>query len=116
LSPDDVLNKYPLVRGTKSMGQLAVLLAKESFFGREVMAGATVLGMKPGTQALPKEGIGEIKKIIFSLCSDLHNDRVAFEKSVWNKCKDAINHACYNVRSQCNVMCIYYHLHINTCI
>ena len=56
LTLEDVLNKYPLVAGTQNMGKLAVLLAKECYFGKDVMAESTVLGMKTGTQPLPREG------------------------------------------------------------
>ena len=47
------------------MGKLAVVLAKESFFGKDMMCGATVVGMKAGRKPLPKKGIAEI--IFFSL-------------------------------------------------
>ena len=75
------------------MGRLAVLLAKESFFGRDVMAHSTVSGLKSETKPLPKMEIMEIKKIIYSLCSGSCDQQV-FDKTIWCKCKDSINHAC----------------------
>ena len=95
---DRVVKKYPKLRGDKKMGKLAVTLARECFFGVEVMATSSVGGKGPGTTPLPNQGIQEIRRVIFSLCPAYHNNEAKFEETIWRKCKTALNHACLKCR------------------
>ena len=76
------------------MGALSVALARESFFGENLMKKSSVGGQGLGTAPLPWEGMEEI---IFSLCTDFHNDKSRFEKDIWSKCKSVINRACNEI-------------------
>ena len=44
--PDDIILKYPKLRGESKAGSLAVKLAKEAIFGEEVMVKCTVSGCR----------------------------------------------------------------------
>ena len=44
LPPDTVLSKYPSMTTISKLGRLAVKLARESFFGPEIMEKCTVFG------------------------------------------------------------------------
>ena len=98
-APDDVLARHPKLRGDNKMGALAVALAKQSFFGIEIMCSSSVGGKGPNTKPLPEERLRAIKRIIFSLCPCYHNDIQKFELVIWNKCKTALNHSCNRLRS-----------------
>lgn len=97
-SPEAVIAKYPKLRGDKKMGALAVALARECYFGKDVMRGASVSGKGPGTAPLPSDGMGELQQVILSLCPSYQNDMTAFSENIWSKCRDAINHACSSYR------------------
>ena len=79
------------------MGALAVALARECYFGEDVMRWGSVGGRGRGT-TLPHYGIRSIRRVIFSMCPSYHNDTQRFEEIVWRKCKDALNHACNKYR------------------
>ena len=98
LSPEEVVRKYPYLRGDNKMGKLAVALARESVFGRMMMSTSSVGGRMQGVSPLPTEGLEKIRQVIFSLCPAYHNSESAFETTIWNKCKTAINHACLKHR------------------
>ena len=97
-SPEAVIAKYPKLRGDKKMGALAVALARECYFGKEIMRGATVSGRGPGTFPLPTDSMKELQRVILSLCPSYQNDTIGFRDNIWNKCRDAINHACSSYR------------------
>ena len=78
------------------MGELATKLARESFFGKELMRTSTVMGFKD-LQALPADRVHALKETIMSVCPDYHSNPHGFE-GVWRKCIDAINHACSKLR------------------
>ena len=99
-SADEVVKRYPKLRGDSKMGKLAVALARECYFGTAIMTTSSVGGKGPGTQQLPDEGMNEIHKVIFFLCPAYHNQEAAFEEMIWQKCKTAINHACLKYRNK----------------
>ena len=82
------------------MGKLAVALARECYFGIEVMRSGSVGGRGPGTSPLPVEGLEKLRQVIFSLCPNYINNDTMFEEVIWNKCKTAINHACLKYRTK----------------
>ena len=98
LTPEQVLAKYPKLRGDGKMGALAVALARECFFGEAVKSRSSVTGRGPGTTPLPPEGISEIKKVVLSLYPNYQSDMAKFEQSIWVKCRAALNHACNKYR------------------
>ena len=93
----NVLSKYPKLRGQGKMGALAVALARECFFGEDVMRRSSVGEWSVGTSPLVCEGLEEIKKVFFS-CNEFQNNKPGFEREVWCKCKAAIDHACNKYR------------------
>ena len=96
LPPSVVINKYPRLRGDSKMGELAAKLARECFFGKDLMRQSTVMGFKD-FPALPANGVQALKQTILSVCPDYHCNPHGFE-SVWRKCIDAFNHACSKLR------------------
>jgi len=96
LPPCDVIEKYPRLRGECKMGELAAKLARESFFGKELMRRSTVMGHKE-YPALPADRVNALKQTILSVCPDYHCNPHGFE-SVWRKCIDSLNHACSKLR------------------
>ena len=96
LPPSEVVAKYPRLRGDCKMGELATKLARESFFGKELMQRSTVMGFKE-FPALPADGVQALKGTILSVCPDYHCNPHGFE-GIWKKCVDAINHACSKLR------------------
>ena len=63
------------------MGELASKLACESFFGKELMAKRTVMGVKD-YPSLPIEGLRALKETIRSISPDYQCNPVGFE-AVW---------------------------------
>ena len=80
------------------MGKLAVAVARESVFGKQLMVTSSVGGRMEGVSPLPTEGLEKIRQVIFSLCPAYHNDESVFLSTIWSKCKVAINHACLKHR------------------
>jgi hypothetical protein len=73
-----------------------VKLAREVYFGEEMMKASTVYG-STGKLALPKNKVDELKKYLISLFPEFRHNGLAFEDK-WKKCTDAINHACVALR------------------
>lgn len=80
------------------MGELAAKLARESFFGAQVMARSTVYGNK-GMAPLDQAKVAELKNVLFCLFPQYTCTPHLFEP-VWKKCIDALNHACSSERSK----------------
>ena len=92
-SPQDVLNKNSnLASQVGKMTILAVVLAREAFFGGQVMGQCTAKGHgdKP---ALPHQELMELKDVIKGAYLQYWNLPHVFE-SQWNKCADQISQAC----------------------
>ena len=68
IPPSEVVAKYPHLRGDCRMGELAVKLAQESFFGKDLMHQSTVLGFQE-FPALPEDGVQALKQTILPLLS-----------------------------------------------
>ena len=95
--PDTTLRKYPSLRGRSKAGALAVKLAREAFFGEEVLAQCTVSGLRQ-LPALPLAELNQLKQTMFAQFPEFWSNPIEFE-SVWAACSDAINQACKHVRS-----------------
>ena len=92
LSPAVVIAKYPKLLVANKAPTLAMKLAREAYFGEEVMAQCTVMGCReyPG---LPCDELSSLKETIFGQFPAFWTNPVEFE-SVWVACVDAIGQAC----------------------
>ena len=80
------------------MSTLAQLLAKESFFGEDMMVQCTTYGYgeKPG---LPKKELDELKETVRALYPKYWNSPHDFELA-WNKCIESMSQACNRLRAK----------------
>lgn len=80
------------------MTTLAVVIARESFFGEEVMGQCTTKGHadKPG---LPHRELMELKDVSNGAYPQYWNAPHAFE-SQWNKCTEQISQECKRARNK----------------
>ena len=96
---DVVLTKYPGLIGKEGKtGELACKLARESFFGEELMAKCTASGYadKPG---LPQAELLELKEIIRKHSPQYSYSPHEFE-ILWSKCLEAISQCCKILRKK----------------
>ena len=96
LSPAVVIAKYPKLLVANKAPTLAMKLARDAYFGEEVMARCTVMGCReyPG---LPCDELSSLKETIFGQFPAFWTNPVEFE-SVWVACVDAIGQACKRFR------------------
>lgn len=66
ISPKLVVEKYPKLVEKNKLTRLAVHLARESFFRKEIMALCTVRG-NGDFHALPKEALSQLKSFMISV-------------------------------------------------
>ncbi len=86
-------NNQKLLQSTSKAGRLAVKLARESYFGEEVMKVSTV-------SSLPREKLKEIKARLYEVYR--FNNQVEFEP-LWQKCLISIGKACQGLRLKDNL-------------
>lgn len=99
LPPDEVLKKYPkLVSSTSNIGRLAVRLAVEAYFGKELLKQCTVYGFN-NRAALPKHQVLALKTKLLNIFPQYLSSPVDFEP-LWNKCVAAINHCAAGFRAK----------------
>ena len=98
LSPEEVVAKYKRMMPLSKIGRLAVKLARESFFGEELMKSSTVFGCQD-KPALPKEKLGELKLFLIEQNPQFRRAPEEFEP-FWKTCVDSINHACANLHKK----------------
>jgi hypothetical protein len=93
-----VQNNADLVGKDGKMTTLAVALAREAFFGEDVMARCTAKGYggKPG---LPHKEMMLLKEEVRRLYPNYWNSPHVFEEK-WNKCSEQISQACNRVRAK----------------
>ena len=90
-SPADVIeDNQKLLLSTIKAGRLAVKLARESYFGEEVLKESIV-------SSLPKEKLKEIKARLYEVYR--FNNLVEFEP-LWQKCLISIGKACQALRAK----------------
>ena len=92
----------PKLLSKGSIGGLAVKLARECYFGQELMSKCTVFGFK-NLPALPKDRLSQLKQKLSSLHPDLITSPVEFE-GYWKKAIDSMNHAMAKQRSMCTAI------------
>ena len=96
---DAVLVKYPaLVRKEGKAGELACKLAREAFFGEEVMVRCTAAGYgdRPG---LPQAELLELKEVIRKHSPQYWASPHEFE-ILWSKCLEAISQCCKRLKKK----------------
>ena len=93
---EDVIARYPKLRGESKAGTLACKLAQEAIFGKEVLKQCTPAGNRelPG---LPVKELVELKKIMFKQFPQYQRSPVEFEP-IWRKCLDAVQQSCKRLR------------------
>lgn len=97
LSPDEVIKKYPKYVNTSNIGRLAVRLAREAYFGKELMKKSTALGCQDKPR-LPKEKLDSLKLKLLSLFPQFAAAPHEFEP-LWTRSVAAINHHAASLRS-----------------
>uniref|UniRef100_A0A1X7UD07 BEN domain-containing protein n=1 Tax=Amphimedon queenslandica TaxID=400682 RepID=A0A1X7UD07_AMPQE len=81
---------------------MAVRLASEAYFGKEVLQKSTVYGQQSNTP-LPEDKVRALKKKILSLHPNYVDTPVEFEP-IWTKCVNAINHHASGLRKKGTVV------------
>jgi len=94
LPPDDVVEKYVKLKTPSTMARLSVKLAKESFFGIEIMLKSTVCGQREYA-SLPEAQLCNLKLYLVQLFPLLN--RAEFEDK-WKDCLISIGQACKSLR------------------
>ena len=94
-----VLEENAKLRTESSAGTLCQKLAKEAFFGKDIMKKCTPNGTRE-FPALPRAEMYGLKLLMFQQFPRFQNCPGAFEV-VWKKCMVAIEQACKRLRAQC---------------
>ena len=89
--PDDVIRKYPKLKGESKAGKLAVKLAKEAYFGDKILVQCTVSGCQD-LPALPVQELSELKQTMLLLFPKFCNSPQEFEH-LWTSCCEVIGQA-----------------------
>ena len=93
----EVLEANLKLRTESSAGTLCQKLAKEAFFGKEIMKKCTPGGNRQ-YPALPQEEFFELKKVMFRQFPRFHTCPGTFEP-LWKKCVTFIEQACKRLRN-----------------
>ena len=93
---DDVLSRYQKFKCESKIGTLAVKLAREVFFGEEVMVKCTVVGCR-NLPALPSLELSQLKDILFKQFPAYWRNPMGFEH-LWATCICSINQCCKMLR------------------
>lgn len=94
--PKRVIEYHPKLMCPSKVPTLAVKLAKESFFGEDVMAMCTVSGNRE-LPALPTKELQQLKHTLFMLFPQYWRSPHEFEP-VWKSCTDSVGQACKRAR------------------
>ena len=95
VSNEDVLLRYPKLNTLCKVGSLAAKLAREAYFGKDLMTKCSVFGAR-GRPSLPAPQLKHMKSFLIN--------RFKFNKAPqefephWKFCIDAINHSCNFLR------------------
>lgn len=96
LPSQDVIRKYPKLRGESKAGKLAVKLAREAFFGDNVLVQCTVSGCRD-LPALPAQELSELKQTMLIQFPKFWNSPQEFEH-LWTTCCESIGQAAKALR------------------
>ena len=98
VSAERVVSKYSKMKTESKVGTLAVKLARQSFFGDDVMRRCTVQGVREYS-GLPFVELGQLKQTIFKLFPQYWRNPSEFE-GVWSTCVESVGQACKRLRSK----------------
>ena len=96
-TPEFVLQKYSKLRSRAKAGLLVVKVAKETFFGEDIMVWCTVNG-KRQLPALPLAELNSLKHTLFQQFPEFWGNSAEFE-DVWAVGVDALNQVCKHLRT-----------------
>lgn len=96
VATDVFFQRHRNLKGESRAGTLAVKLAREVYFGSQVMSKCTVSGCR-GLPGLPTAELGELKQTLFLQFPQFWKNPVEFEP-LWSKCVEAINQSCKKIR------------------
>jgi len=92
-----VVNKYPKLNTRSKIPTLAVKLAKEAYFGPEVMSYCTFKGVG-SYHALPQVEVKNMKDFLLNFTMPGISSQVEFE-NVWAKCMESVGQKCKMLRN-----------------
>ena len=95
-TPEAVLTKYPTLRVESKIGILAVKLAKEAIFGKDVLAQCTVNGCRD-LPALPLPELNELKQVLFRQFPSYWHTPEEFER-IWERAGESIGQCAKGLR------------------
>lgn len=95
-TPEAVIAKYCHLRVESKVGMLAVKLAKEAFFGKDVLAQCTVSGFRD-LRALPLNELNDLKQTLFQQFPNYWSSPEEFE-AVWERVGEAIGQCAKGLR------------------
>ena len=98
IHPDQVVEKYKQWKTPSGMSRLAVKLARESYFGENVLGMCTPQG-RSEQDKLPREPLLDLKLYLVRLFPTLNN--AEFE-GYWKVCLTSIGQACKSIRKNKN--------------
>lgn len=95
-----VFHKYPGLICESKIGTLATKLAREAFFGEDVLVKCTVAGERdwPG---LPSEELRQLKHALYMQFPQYWQSPQEFEP-LWKKCTESIGQTCKRLRKNTN--------------
>ena len=99
LKPEDVVEKYSQFLTFSKIPTLAVRLAKESYFGKSIMARCTVRGAGK-FHALPEKELKDMKFFLMKICVPRYTSSHTEFEVLWKNCTEAIGQACKSMRRQ----------------
>ena len=96
--PETVVEKYPKLLNTMKIPTLSVRLAKESFFGKEIMKLCTVRGTGI-LHPLPVAELSQLKKFLMDICLPRFTPTKLEFENLWKSCIESIGQACKSLRN-----------------
>ena len=93
---EEVLAKYNKLCKVSQAGVLSCKLAREAFFGEDVLRQCTPLG-KRDLPPLPIEELAALKETLVEVFPLYHKNRVEFEE-IWSDCITALQQLCKRLR------------------
>lgn len=92
------MEKYPSMSAEGSVSLLALRLAKEAFFGQDVLVRCTLKGAR-GRPSLPVRELGDLKVVLFGQCPSCWCNPEKFEVT-WNSILDNLGQLCERLRDK----------------
>ena len=92
---EEVMHTFSRYKNRRDIGRLAIVLAKYTYFGHNLMACSTTTGCK-GTKALDTSRLQQIRANIHSIFPLLDDEDFS---EIWANCLEALRNACKRMRS-----------------